>query len=52
MEVGGELLPAARLVVNLTKTLEVTYLGGRDAYTFAGDLRDLVVSLFLDGPAV
>ncbi|RLN17256.1 hypothetical protein C2845_PM02G25430 [Panicum miliaceum] len=51
MEVGGE-LPAARLVVNLTKTLEVIYLGGRDAYTFAGDLRDLVVSLFLNGPAV
>jgi len=52
MEVGGALLPAARLVVNLTKTLEVIYLGGRDAYTFAGDLRDLVVSLFLNGPAV
>ncbi|KAG2551746.1 hypothetical protein PVAP13_9KG454600 [Panicum virgatum] len=51
MEVGGALLPAARLVVNLTKTLEVIYLGGRDAYTFAGDLRDLVVSLFLNGPA-
>ncbi|RLN40412.1 hypothetical protein C2845_PM01G15820 [Panicum miliaceum] len=51
MEVGDALLPAARLVVNLTKTLEVIYLDGRDAYTFAGDLRDLVVSLFLNGPA-
>jgi len=50
MEMDSALLPAAQLVVNLTKTLEVIYLGGRDAYTFAADLKDLVVSLFLNGP--
>ncbi|TVU46963.1 hypothetical protein EJB05_06537, partial [Eragrostis curvula] len=47
MEMDRTLLPAAQLVVNLTKTLEVIYLGGRDAYTFAGDLKDLVTSLFI-----
>jgi hypothetical protein len=52
MEMNSALLPAAQLVVNLTKTLEVIYLGGRDAYTFAADLKDLVVSLFLNGPTV
>nr|CAB3500741.1 unnamed protein product [Digitaria exilis] len=52
VEMDAALLPAAKLVVNLTKTLEVIYLGGRDAYTFAGDLKDLVVSLFVDGPAI
>ncbi|WVZ57021.1 hypothetical protein U9M48_007467 [Paspalum notatum var. saurae] len=52
MAMDAELLPAARLVVNLTKTLEVIYLGGRDAYTFAGDLKNLVVSLFLTGPSI
>ncbi|CAD6203729.1 unnamed protein product [Miscanthus lutarioriparius] len=52
MEMDSALLPAAQLVVNLTKTLEVIYLGGRDAYTFAADLKDLVVSLFLNGPTV
>ncbi|CAN6295009.1 unnamed protein product [Urochloa humidicola] len=52
MEMDNTLLPAAQLVVNLTKTLEVIYLGGRDAYTFAGDLKDLVVSLFLNGPTI
>ncbi|CAL4914513.1 unnamed protein product [Urochloa decumbens] len=52
MKLDRTLLPAAQLVVNLTKTLEVIYLGGRDAYTFAGDLKDLVVSLFLNGPAI
>ncbi|KAK3151678.1 hypothetical protein QOZ80_3AG0249120 [Eleusine coracana subsp. coracana] len=46
MEMDRALLPAAQLVVNLTKTLEVIYLGG-DAYTFAGDLKDLVNSLFI-----
>lgn len=47
MEMDRALLPAAQLVVNLTKTLEVIYLGGRDAYTFSGDLKDLVTSLFI-----
>uniref|UniRef100_A0A0E0D0X1 Terpene synthase N-terminal domain-containing protein n=1 Tax=Oryza meridionalis TaxID=40149 RepID=A0A0E0D0X1_9ORYZ len=48
MEMDPGLLPAARLVVNLTRTLEVIYLGGRDGYTFGGDIKGLVVSLFLD----
>uniref|UniRef100_A0A0A9H1D9 Uncharacterized protein n=1 Tax=Arundo donax TaxID=35708 RepID=A0A0A9H1D9_ARUDO len=52
MEMDRALLPAAQLVVNLTKTLEVIYLGGRDAYTFARDLKDLVISLFLKAPAI
>jgi len=52
MEMDSAMLPAAQLAVNLTKTLEVIYLGGRDAYTFAADLKDLVVSLFLNGPTV
>jgi len=44
MEMDSAMLPAAQLAVNLTKTLEVIYLGGRHAYTFAADLKDLVVS--------
>ncbi|EAZ27000.1 hypothetical protein OsJ_10928 [Oryza sativa Japonica Group] len=52
MEMDPGLLPAARLIVNLTRTLEVIYLGGRDGYTFGGDIKGLVVSLFLDPVAV
>uniref|UniRef100_A0A0E0KDZ5 Terpene synthase metal-binding domain-containing protein n=1 Tax=Oryza punctata TaxID=4537 RepID=A0A0E0KDZ5_ORYPU len=52
MEMDTGLLPAARLIVNLTRTLEVIYLGGRDGYTFGGDIKGLVVSLFLDPIAV
>ncbi|CAL5062560.1 unnamed protein product [Urochloa decumbens] len=39
---------AARLVVSLARTMEVMYLGGRDAYTSGGDLKGLVTALFLD----
>ncbi|EEE59089.1 hypothetical protein OsJ_10929 [Oryza sativa Japonica Group] len=42
------LLPAARLMVNLARTVEVIYLGGRDGYTVGGDLKGLVSNLFLD----
>uniref|UniRef100_A0A0D9Z7N9 Terpene synthase N-terminal domain-containing protein n=1 Tax=Oryza glumipatula TaxID=40148 RepID=A0A0D9Z7N9_9ORYZ len=42
------LLPAARLMVNLARTVEVIYLGGRDGYTVGGDLKGLVTNLFLD----
>ncbi|KAL6838260.1 hypothetical protein ACP4OV_031932 [Aristida adscensionis] len=52
MEMDRALLPAAQLVVNLTRTLEIIYLGGRDAYTYANDLRDLITSLFLKPAAV
>uniref|UniRef100_A0A0D3FIQ8 Terpene synthase N-terminal domain-containing protein n=1 Tax=Oryza barthii TaxID=65489 RepID=A0A0D3FIQ8_9ORYZ len=52
MEMDPGLLPAARLIVNLTRTLEVIYLGGRDGYTFGGDIKGLVVSLFLDPVAI
>ncbi|KAF8728760.1 hypothetical protein HU200_018038 [Digitaria exilis] len=51
MDMDIALLPA-QLVVNLTKTPEVIYLGGRDAYTFTGDLKDFVVSLFVNGPTI
>ncbi|CAL5086497.1 unnamed protein product [Urochloa decumbens] len=44
-------LPAARLVVSLARTMEVMYLGGRDAYTSGSDLKSLVTALFLD-PAI
>ncbi|XP_044386136.1 eudesmanediol synthase [Triticum aestivum] len=47
MEIEPALLPAAQLVVNLTRTLEVIYLGGRDGYTFGGDLKGLIAALFL-----
>ncbi|XP_048572082.1 beta-selinene synthase-like isoform X2 [Triticum urartu] len=47
MEIEPALLPAAQLVVNLTKMLEVIYLGGRDGYTFGGDLKSLITGLFL-----
>ncbi|KAL6838251.1 hypothetical protein ACP4OV_031923 [Aristida adscensionis] len=48
MEIDRALLPAAQLaVVNLARTMEIVYYGGNDAYTFSGDLRDLVASLFL-----
>ncbi|KAF0911898.1 hypothetical protein E2562_012725 [Oryza meyeriana var. granulata] len=52
MEMGSGLLPAALLIVNLTRTLEVIYLGGRDGYTFGGDIKGLIISLFLDPVAV
>ncbi|CAN6225675.1 unnamed protein product [Urochloa humidicola] len=54
MAAGGArmVLPAARLVVNLAKTMEVMYLGGRDAYTSGGDLKGLVTALFLDPVSV
>uniref|UniRef100_A0A0E0D0X2 Terpene synthase metal-binding domain-containing protein n=1 Tax=Oryza meridionalis TaxID=40149 RepID=A0A0E0D0X2_9ORYZ len=42
------LLPAAWLMVNLARTVEVIYLGGRDGYTVGGDLKGLVSNLFLD----
>ncbi|CAL5083184.1 unnamed protein product [Urochloa decumbens] len=44
-------LPAARLVVSLARTMEVMYLGGRDAYTSGSGLKSLVTALFLD-PAI
>ncbi|KAL6659804.1 hypothetical protein ACP70R_002633 [Stipagrostis hirtigluma subsp. patula] len=47
MEMDHALLPAAQLVVKLTRVLEIIYLRGRDAYTSGGDLKDLVTSLFL-----
>ncbi|BAS84294.1 Os03g0362500 [Oryza sativa Japonica Group] len=54
VEMGGRadhLLPAARLVVNLTRMLEVIYLGGRDGYTFGADIKDLVTNFFLANPS-
>ena len=47
MEIDPVLLPAAQLVVNLTRTLEVIYLGGRDGYTFGGDIKSIISALFL-----
>uniref|UniRef100_J3LNZ3 Terpene synthase metal-binding domain-containing protein n=1 Tax=Oryza brachyantha TaxID=4533 RepID=J3LNZ3_ORYBR len=41
----------ALLMVKFTRTLEVIYLGGRESYTFGGDLNGLIAGLFLDaGP--
>ncbi|KAF0911906.1 hypothetical protein E2562_012733 [Oryza meyeriana var. granulata] len=48
MEMDPALLPAAQLIVNMTSTLKVIYLGGRDGYSFGSDLNDLITSLFLD----
>uniref|UniRef100_A0A0D9VU95 Terpene synthase n=1 Tax=Leersia perrieri TaxID=77586 RepID=A0A0D9VU95_9ORYZ len=48
MEMDPVLQPAAQLVVNMTRALEVIYLGGRDVYSFGNDLDGLVTSLFLD----
>ncbi|XP_040377952.1 eudesmanediol synthase-like [Oryza brachyantha] len=51
LEMDPSLLPAARLIVNLTKMLEVIYLGGGDVYTFGDGLKGLISSLFLK-PAI
>lgn len=48
MEIDRALLPAAEVVVNMARTNEIIYLKGRDAYTFGGDLKDLVTALFLN----
>ncbi|KAF8700359.1 hypothetical protein HU200_034292 [Digitaria exilis] len=47
-DVPVAVLPAAELVVNLARTMEVMYLGGRDAYTFGADLKGLIAALFLE----
>ncbi|KQJ98123.1 alpha-humulene synthase [Brachypodium distachyon] len=47
MEIDRTLSPAAQVVVNMARTNEIIYLKGRDAYTFGGDLQDLVTTLFL-----
>ncbi|KAK3147179.1 hypothetical protein QOZ80_3BG0279050 [Eleusine coracana subsp. coracana] len=49
MEVHPAMLPAVQTaVVNLSRSMEIIYLGGRrDAYTFASNLKDLVTALFL-----
>ncbi|TVU19423.1 hypothetical protein EJB05_35571, partial [Eragrostis curvula] len=52
MEIKPILLPAAHLAaVNLSRTSEVFYIGGVDAYTFGANLKDIVTSIFLRGPA-
>ncbi|TVU25319.1 hypothetical protein EJB05_27811, partial [Eragrostis curvula] len=48
MEIDPRLLPLMQLVVKLARTTEVMYLGGRDAYTFGKDLKDPIISLFLE----
>ncbi|KAF0911900.1 hypothetical protein E2562_012727 [Oryza meyeriana var. granulata] len=48
VEMDPTLLPAARLLVNLTSTMEVVYLGGKDGYTSGTGLKGLVTDLFLD----
>ncbi|KAJ1274964.1 hypothetical protein BS78_05G099700 [Paspalum vaginatum] len=54
MEIKPSLVPPAALLatVNLTRTSEIFYYGGRDGYTFGGDLQEVVTTLFLKGPAV
>ncbi|CAN6362751.1 unnamed protein product [Urochloa humidicola] len=53
MELNPVLLPAARLVsLGLSQTSEIFYYGGRDAYTYGSDLRDVVNCLFLEPLAV
>ncbi|XP_052146347.1 eudesmanediol synthase-like [Oryza glaberrima] len=51
VEMDRALLPAAQLVVNLTRMLEVIYLGGRDGYTAGADIKDLVTNFFLATPS-
>uniref|UniRef100_A0A0D9VU91 Terpene synthase N-terminal domain-containing protein n=1 Tax=Leersia perrieri TaxID=77586 RepID=A0A0D9VU91_9ORYZ len=50
VEMDPALLPAARLVVSLTRTLEVIYLNGRDGYTIGAGIKGLVTSFFLGHP--
>ncbi|WVZ83460.1 hypothetical protein U9M48_030606 [Paspalum notatum var. saurae] len=47
MEIDRALWPTAQVVVNMAWSNEIIYLGGRDAYTFGDDLKDLVTTLFL-----
>uniref|UniRef100_A0A0D3FIR2 Uncharacterized protein n=1 Tax=Oryza barthii TaxID=65489 RepID=A0A0D3FIR2_9ORYZ len=47
--VSLELLPAAQLLVSLTSTMEVVYLGGKDGYTSVSLLKGVIPDLLL-GP--
>ncbi|KAJ1275673.1 hypothetical protein BS78_05G153900 [Paspalum vaginatum] len=48
MVIDRALLPAVKFaVVNQSKTNEILYCDGQDAYTFGGDVVGLVTSLFL-----
>ncbi|KAJ1274450.1 hypothetical protein BS78_05G062500 [Paspalum vaginatum] len=47
MQLDRGILPAAQLVVNMTRINVVWYLRGRDAYSSSGSLKDTVASLFI-----
>ncbi|CAL5048878.1 unnamed protein product [Urochloa decumbens] len=47
MELDREILPAAQIVVNMTRTLGTMYHRGRDGYTFGRSLKETITSLFL-----
>lgn len=48
MQIDKALMSVAKLVVNFARINEVIYLHGKDGYTFGGDLKEHVTSLFLD----
>lgn len=48
MKLDHTILPAAQIVVSISRTIEVTYLHGRDSYTFTQELKDIVVPLLLE----
>ncbi|CAL5053932.1 unnamed protein product [Urochloa decumbens] len=47
MELDREILPAAQIVVNMTRTLGTMYHRGRDGYTFGRSLKETITFLFL-----
>lgn len=48
MEMDHAILSGAQIVVGISRTLEVMYLHGRDAYTVGQELKDIIVPLHLE----
>ena len=48
MEMDRTVEPAARLLLDMTRMLEIYYLHGRDGLTYGRDIKDLVAFLFLE----
>jgi len=48
MEMDRTVEPAARLLLGMTRMLEIYYLHGRDGLTYGRDIKDLVAFLFLE----
>ncbi|OEL32507.1 hypothetical protein BAE44_0006475 [Dichanthelium oligosanthes] len=46
MELDRGILPTARVVADMTRTIDLWHLQGMDAFTFSASLKETVTSLF------